>query len=230
MKTAVLLICPACSKPLSDQPQHRIAYVGSGTDTWDPKEILLCQHCGLGFAIPPITQGQMDVLYGKGEYWRNKKVRLLSPKIDPGLYALADSRWKFVKDALMQEKGRGEISILDIGAGHGFFGMIAAEDKDIKLTRYCPIESDQWMRQSFEMTWVKKFSDIAMQAKDDIKNVEGEWDLIVMSHILEHLSDPRLMLDQVSLLMVSYLLMFLIRTIVLKKMFFLMLYFLMLKA
>ena len=40
------------------------------------------------------------------------------------------------------------------------------------------------------MTWNSKFSDIKFNAYSDLTNVEGKFNIIVLSHVLEHVVNP----------------------------------------
>jgi tRNA1(Val) A37 N6-methylase TrmN6 len=45
-----------------------------------------------------------------------------------------------------------EISILDIGAGHGFFGMVAARSNNLRLSKYICVEKDKVLGESLKKT------------------------------------------------------------------------------
>jgi len=194
-----LLVCPVCSGSFESNKCKRIVYP---TDTLDnkfpdkPHSILFCNNCGVGIAFPRLTDEQFVRLYSRGGYWRNAKIEVLAARKFPGHYTLARARWDFVKSFITKKWKRKSISILDIGAGHGFFGMVVARDKSISLRKYCTVETDKVLSESLKKTWQKYFPEVIFEGKDFLNKVEREYNLVIMSNILEHLDNPKYILNE----------------------------------
>ncbi|MBM3251560.1 MAG: hypothetical protein FJZ11_02090, partial [Candidatus Omnitrophica bacterium] len=148
-------VCPACSwnSHGSNFRQERYPTASDyNSEIPRPHSIYFCNNCGLGIAYPELTESQLDSLYTEGNYWRNLETAL-SPKKSPGYYALAQARWNIVELFLNDRNKKERISILDIGAGHGFFGMVAAKSKNILIDKYCVVEKEPKFRESLTKTW-----------------------------------------------------------------------------
>jgi SAM-dependent methyltransferase len=138
---------------------------------------------------------EIDKIYSEGEYWVNLKTEILLPKKYPVPYALAVSRWKIIEPMFAQLTK--PISILDIGAGHGFLGLVAAKSKNLHLSTYVCVEKDKTLTESLRKTWSALPPKTNLQIEDNIDQVDGRFDCIILSHILEHLPDPKKMLQTV---------------------------------
>ena len=136
---------------------------------------------------------ELEKFYSEGDYWGDSKTEMLLPKKYPVPYGLAVSRWGLI-EPLFGESGK-QISILDIGAGHGFLGMVAAKSKKVHLSNYVCVEKDKTLGESLKKTWSVYFSKSNLQIKDQTDQVEGKYNCIILSHILEHLYEPKKMLQ-----------------------------------
>jgi SAM-dependent methyltransferase len=159
-----------------------------------PKAIVFCGHCGIGVAHPAWSDNELEQFYAAGDYWRHHKIERLSPKNYPVPHALAVSRWKLLEPFLGIDR---KISILDIGAGHGFLGMVAAESKSVNLSKYTCVEKDKVLTESLSKTWSVSCYGKELEIKESIGDVRDNFECIVLSHILEHVIDPRTFLCQV---------------------------------
>jgi len=196
-----MVYCPVCAKDFDEKNFRSIPYPSEGYSLKtgkSPEVIVFCPDCEIGLAYPNLTEDQLEELYDKGEFWKDLSIRRFRPKDFPGQYALARSRWDLIADHLKRTTGRREISILDIGAGHGFLGIVVAKNKRIKLKKYGMVEADLEIRNGFQQAWHNKFSHIDMLSVASFKDIEGQYDLVVLSHILEHVIDPREFLKDIS--------------------------------
>jgi len=194
-----LVACPACCASMDPVVADSVAYPSSpGTDSVSrPERVLYCPACGLGIAWPRISDAELDAYYTQGGYWdATGEPELLVPKLHPGHFALAQARWAFAQSAM--SSGPARLSVLDIGAGHGFFGMVVSRDVYVDLSRYVAVESDGHLRASLERSWPRFAPRGALSTASDLSDVEGPFDLIVLSNILEHLNDPKGLLETVS--------------------------------
>jgi len=197
-----LVACAACGANLDPLVADSAVYPSSpGTDSLPrPERVLYCSACGLGIAWPRISDVELDAYYTQGGYWGTTgEPELLVPKLHPGHFALAQARWAFARAATPVASDK--LSILDVGAGHGFFGMVASRDTSVALSRYVAVESDVHLRASLERSWPHFAPKGALTTVSDLSDAEGSFDLIVLSNILEHLNDPAGLLGEVAALL-----------------------------
>jgi len=151
-----------------------------------PTHITTCDQCGIKFAVPMSSQNEIELLYERGGYWKKYTEDIFTPTKAPGQFIQSAIRWRFI----LQYSGDCLFDILDIGAGYGFLGQTAFRKTRERLQSYAVVEKDEYFLNSLRWTWNQKFSDIKFSAYSDLTNVEGKFNLIVLSHILEHLSNP----------------------------------------
>ncbi len=186
-------LCPICSWNFRDNPYRTVSYPSVGKKSENkPKCVAFCGKCGVGIAGPLWTDDDIGKFYSEGEYWTNPKIEVLSAKKYPVPYALAISRWELIEPLLARSEN--PISILDVGAGHGFFGMVAAKSRKVHLLRYVCLEKDRTLVKSLEKTWSIHLPKITLEVKDHIDQIEGKFDCVILSHVLEHLPDPKSLL------------------------------------
>ncbi len=191
-------ICPVSSYKLDDFAK-KTSYPGIVTlekKDLGFRDILFCSNCKLGITLPEIPEDVLRDYYEKGEYWKQASPRrLFRNAVVP--YALAKSRWEDVETVLIKSKDSKDISILDIGAGHGFIGIIANESNNISLKKYTYVEPDLQMRKCLNSYWYRKFDKYKLEPKKSLNEVVGQYNVIILSHILEHIKDPLAMLKSV---------------------------------
>jgi SAM-dependent methyltransferase len=191
-----LQLCPICSWGFKNGQYRTVSYPTEADKSENkPNLIAFCENCGVGVAVPAWSIGEVENFYSSGDYWGNSRAEMLSAKKYPVPYALARSRWKLV-EPWVRRAGE-KISLLDIGGGHGFLGMTAAKSKDLRLSTYVCVEKDRTLRESLKKTWSVYFPKSNLQVIDRIDHVDGQFDCIILSHILEHLIDPQKMLHAV---------------------------------
>ena len=197
MITGTSLKCPICAT-LFEPAQNNVPYVTDRTAASNvarPERISFCPECEVGIAFPQLTNEEIDGLYTDGDYWQEKAVRIFLPKNNPGQYVMAESRWQLVENYLRSQGRLGleKISILDIGGGHGFFGMAASKSRRVILEKVSIVEKDKYFIQSAKLTWERELPHIDFSVEESIENISRErrFNLVVLSHVLEHLNDPK---------------------------------------
>jgi 2-polyprenyl-3-methyl-5-hydroxy-6-metoxy-1,4-benzoquinol methylase len=151
-----------------------------------PTHLATCEQCGIKFAIPRCSQNEIEMLYKKGGYWKKYTENIFTPSEAPGEFIQSAIRWRFI----LQHTGNSLFDILDVGAGYGFLGQAVYRTARERLHSYTVVEKDAYFLNSLKRTWSREFSDINFKAYSDLRKVEGEFNLIALSHILEHLTNP----------------------------------------
>ena len=190
-----MITCPICSWAFEESKCKAVPYPAESSTTIKNrfKAIIFCENCGVGIALPLVANEELEKFYAQGHYWGHSRVDVLSPKEYPVPYALALSRWGLIESLL--EGTTRPVSILDIGAGHGFLGMAAAKSQKFYLKKYACVEQDKALVESVRKTWQVYFSDHAVEIESHVDLVDGEFDCIVFSHVLEHQTNPKKLLE-----------------------------------
>ncbi|MFB3883630.1 MAG: class I SAM-dependent methyltransferase [Thermodesulfobacteriota bacterium] len=192
-----LKLCPVCSWDFKDGQYRTSPYPTEAEKSEKrPRWIAFCGNCGIGIANPLWEGDELEDFYSKGGYWGHSKTEILLPKKYPVPYTLAVSRWKLIGPFF--EKSGKPISMLDIGAGHGFLGMVAAKTLGSHLSTYVCVEKDRTLRESLGKTWSVFFPRNNLRIVDHIGHVDGKFDCIILSHLLEHVAHPKALLHAVS--------------------------------
>ena len=180
-----LLICPACGdsniRPwLTKQKDDNIYNV------WN------CAHCGSGFLNPRPTKEFLDQIYLKSYQGHNQEISLHDIIDNEKEYpnATIDAlRISGIAKKLINISEK-KLKALDIGSGFGFFSQGA-----IKL--------------GFEVTAINpgKFDNEIFEKLNNFKPIEnnfedmvfdnGTYDLVILSQVLEHITDPYNMLIKI---------------------------------
>ncbi len=190
-------ICPVCNFSIQKERVVPIVYPKKGRLKSSFELVYFCPGCHVGIAAPTLSDDQIDQLYIDGDYWNSQKGQDLSPHMFPGQYAMAECRICFLEK--FTHKGK-PISILDVGAGHGFLGESAYISSGFCLGKYAVVEKDRHYREALTNVW-KDRSKIEFKAWEDVKDATGNFDLIIFSHVLEHVNSPKSMLQQAAALL-----------------------------
>lgn len=180
------MICPVCQAQInkeqmlnypqdSRQKANRLKMNG----------IYICPTCDIGFSWPRYSDDEISQIYTQGDYWEKRDVEIFKPHALPGHWALAQSRWSWLNKIMLPSPMR----VLDIGAGHGFLGLVMG--KENRLACYDVIEEDPYCAASWQATMKATLPHLPCQRFDHWTKVNGRYDLIVLSHVLEHLNHPQ---------------------------------------
>lgn len=168
--------CPACGGGDCVRiAEYRARHVAFG-----PKDLMCCRRCDLTFASPMPTAEALDQ-YNR-HYWSEAHGGMEETPsawaTDAGLNAL---RAQYVVRQL-QAGWRGPIRVLEIGPGRGFF--MSRLRPLCAIQGYDAVESDETCHPQLAALGARVFPDLG-----EVPHGPA-YDLIVASHVLEHLSEP----------------------------------------
>lgn len=154
------------------------------------KQIVECINCSLKSMHPLINEGDLDE-YNK-KYYNNAHNNLKLDKLAENFFnSIAKCRFHFLEKFLINKKINIK-NILEIGPGRGHFYNQFKENKE-KLN-YSILETDQNLKDIF----VKK----NLKVYDHLDNIpENNYDLIIFSHVLEHINNPNTFLKKINSLL-----------------------------
>ena len=173
-------ICPVCSsQDAGKSEKYRGKY-----PVFDDISIIECLRCGAWSAFPVIQQERLSILYEEN-YW-NKEIysRRLSY-----LEAQMTSRCEYIKSAT---NFSGALKVLDVGASVGVFNRVAGRCFEKCTVDYSAVEVNP-----AALDFLKNNCD-NNRIFNSIDEAPGGFNLIILSHILEHISSPKMFLSAIS--------------------------------
>lgn len=181
--------CPVCSFSDRKERFEQIDYPALDHQQAPdiPSVILVCPDCETGFAWPMPSDNSLAGLYENSEYWGNS-IPPISDRSYPIPFSLAEERWRLISARLKKEKKEAQLSILDVGAGQGCLGLVARRNLDTSFC-YSVVEPDLQMNKGLKRAWGSNGSAV-LKVYNTLSEVSETYDVIVMSHVLEHATDP----------------------------------------
>jgi len=189
--------CPICGFSLFPSQCEVVPYPSRSVSSKIPEKIIFCGRCSFGMAKPMPSDEALSQLYNESNFWSKVKPAV-SPKKQPLFFALARSRWSLIQSNLNKEMKipRG-FRILDVGAGFGYLGIVAANDLGAALDEYVAVEPDSNVRSALERYWPELENNSKLSTLAKLGQVEGKYDIVALSHVLEHVKDPLGMINDV---------------------------------
>lgn len=136
-----------------------------------------CDGCSLFAAAPMPSQDALDAYYAAEAYDSGNPGLAAGTSRWTRLPRRADSQLRMVRSQRPEPIG----SWLDLGAGYGKLLDAARADG---VARTAAIESTPARRQHLEGNGHEVFDDL------DAAGAAGSWDVVSISHVLEHVADP----------------------------------------
>lgn len=169
-------ICPICkSADIEILADYRGIH-----KTFSGLKRVQCRTCGMNFTSP--LPAESDLLAYNASYFDSahggKTLSIVATSFFAGIARLRAAHLKRYLDKLKIMTS----SVLEIGPGPGFFARIWLEE-NLK-TRYMAIETDSSCYSSLREIGVELVGTSSTTNKGEACN------LVVMSHVLEHVSDP----------------------------------------
>ena len=174
-------LCPLCE---AEANENNIVDIVE--NIWENnKNVYECSNCKLYFIDEP-SQSEIEFLYNSDFYARNNNIiyKFIDAKIK---YARALNRFNYIKKFI---KKTDNLNVLEIGASDGLLLSIFKKE-NFNVFGY-------ELNENARKDALKKY-DIKM--KDDFlkdKNIDkNKYNIVIMSHILEHFTNPKYILNSV---------------------------------
>lgn len=174
-------LCPLCK---AEANENNIVDIVE--NIWENnKNVYECSNCKLYFIDEP-SQSEIEFLYNSDFYARNNNIiyKFIDAKIK---YARALNRFNYIKKFI---KKTYNLNVLEIGASDGLLLSIFKKE-NFNVFGY-------ELNENARKDALKKY-DIKM--KDDFlkdKNIDkNKYNIVIMSHILEHFTNPKYILNSV---------------------------------
>lgn len=186
-----MIECPVCKTECPSQ--DKINYPAGTRKIEAPERILLCPNCELGFAHPMLSEEALDELYKGSTYWGGPCPEITRSNF-PVPFALAKARWGLIERFAKVTKEA--VHVLDIGAGHGCLGLTAQQNLSAPL-HYSAVEPDPNLQKALKDVWANGPRNGSLKSYDTLELVEEQFDIIVLSHVLEHVTNPIAFLESI---------------------------------
>lgn len=174
-------LCPLCE---AEANENNIVDIVE--NIWENnKNVYECSNCKLYFIDEP-SQSEIEFLYNSNFYARNNNIiyKFIDAKMK---YARALNRFNYIKKFI---KKTDNLNVLEIGASDGLLLYIFKKE-NFNVFGY-------ELNENARNDALKKY-DIKM--KDDFlkdKNIDkNKYNIVIMSHILEHFTNPKYILNSV---------------------------------
>ncbi|TXJ50787.1 class I SAM-dependent methyltransferase [Brachyspira aalborgi] len=174
-------LCPLCE---AEANENNIVDIVE--NIWENnKNVYECSNCKLYFIDEP-SQSEIEFLYNSNFYARNNNIiyKFIDAKMK---YARALNRFNYIKKFI---KKTDNLNVLEIGASDGLLLSIFKKE-NFNVFGY-------ELNENARKDALKKY-DIKM--KDDFlkdKNIDkNKYNIVIMSHILEHFTNPKYILNSV---------------------------------
>ena len=188
---AQLYICPLCGERgarLIPYPAPAPAAAKLGLST-----IAVCSGCGLGAAVPLPDQPTLDRFYRSGAYWEATSDNSLQQAHEKSQAELR------VQYCLTRRSAPGPISVLDVGAGHGYCADWLEHYLPRGTARYDFVEPDE--RNAARI--LRTGASFPVAQVESLGAATSSYDLIFLNHVLEHVADPVATVKQVAALLTA---------------------------
>lgn len=196
-KSSLLDSCPACDSR-KIHPWRRKERDGVQFRLWK------CSTCGTGFMNPQPSEHYLEFIYSQAGHGIKKKTSATIEEILAGEAeypnATVDARRMVVQARLLlgdPVNPARPLKALDIGSGYGFYSQ-AAIKAGFQVTAINP---GAWENDIFEK--INGIKPIA-QLFDAIDFGDEKFDLVIMSHVLEHMHNPWQVLLRIESLLNSH--------------------------
>jgi SAM-dependent methyltransferase len=159
-------------------------HVGPVIDAKNGFDIIDCEICGYKHATPVPTEQQLEAIYRNEYYTDEKPLYIEHFKQDLDWWNIAYSdRY----DTFEKMLGAGRRRLLDIGSGPGYF-LLHGQQRGWDVTGIEPSRRAAEHARSLGVEVIEEFLDEALADR------LGQFDVVHMSEVLEHIPDPQALL------------------------------------
>jgi 2-polyprenyl-3-methyl-5-hydroxy-6-metoxy-1,4-benzoquinol methylase len=176
-------LCPVCN---GKDFKYLSVYKGK-SELFLNKKLMCCKNCTTVFISPMITKEELDLYYRA--YW-DSGIQNNDESALKNYFAQAKVRIEYTTAKIGSLKNK---RILDIGAGHGFIFDVLKEIYDSDFV-YTAVETDN----SQQISLIQRGLNCSYTWNE---LPEQQYDLIILSHILEHLYNPQIFLIEIKKLL-----------------------------
>jgi SAM-dependent methyltransferase len=175
--------CPICHHDRGEVIHSQEFALPEGQSLIDSYDVVCCDRCGVGFADTPIPQSQYDALYANlSRYAAGPAAHIVDSERDLLRFRNVAAA---IDDVVADKRAR----IVDIGCANGLLLKALAERGYSKLCGIDP--SAACVRQAAGVAGADAF----VGSLSKIPEEAGRFDVLILSHVLEHVRDVRPALD-----------------------------------
>lgn len=168
--------CPICGGNLGTR--HPYPGAARHDSPFPLHAIAVCDSCGAGIMIPRPAQETLDRFYASGAYWHAASGETQR------VHEFSQGRIRVQRILALLPRGR-HIAVADIGAGHG--GIAAAlADLGVPVARYQYVEPDSVACAAIGAMELP----FPSLRRDAVSALDGGQDLLLLNHVLEHVTEP----------------------------------------
>ena len=174
----VTAVCPVCNSAKTHfnrkYPYH--------SDIFSGCSVMSCDNCGMVFANPMPEDALLHEY--NNAYFENAHGGISKNKLTIAFHSAINLTRVLYVEKFKQEKNRTIRSVLEIGPGPGHFARHWLQ-RNGETTNYTAVDSDLSCYQILADMGINVYDDIAKLPQGNL------FDLVVISHVLEHTSHPK---------------------------------------
>jgi SAM-dependent methyltransferase len=175
--------CPVCEHDRAEVIHSQKFASPEGQSLIDGYDVVCCERCGVGFADTPVLQRQFDALYANlSRYAAGPAAHVVDSERD-------FVRFRDVAAEIDRVVADTRARIVDIGCANGLLLKALAERGYSNLCGIDP--SAACVHQAAAVPGVDAF----VGSLSKIPETAGRFDVLILSHVLEHVRDVRPALD-----------------------------------
>ncbi|MGF1679621.1 MAG: class I SAM-dependent methyltransferase [Candidatus Methylacidiphilales bacterium] len=166
--------CTVCGSVMTQKMRHYT----SGNTVFTGMHIRQCMACGMAYAAPMPSEQMLDE-YNAGFFDHLSQSRILTQDQKDWLSAVVQLRIEYLLKSTSGQLPE-PLRVLEVGPGPGFFPL-GLRQRGFQFG-YLGVETDVPTREELKQ--------LGLDSVGSLENVSNTFNLCVMSHVLEHVTDP----------------------------------------